>query len=275
MTQASTKARDDAHMAAPPFHLQNAMKNPTTLVMIPCFAGAPWNLKQMSYLQDWPMRTFRLPDDLDDLEKLSDFILEQVKDLESYVLVGDSFGAVIAIALATRRPRGLQGLVLSGGFAKNPSTSPLLKMLAALAPLFPGPFYRELTLRVHAANLRSVFDSEGEIPWSATKTRAFFAKETPHRAYVNRIKSIEKSDYTDVLSRINVPTLILTPEEDRLIGREAAEIMLNGISGATEVVIPRTGHMFRFSHPGLYSKRVRDFLRRALPGPAPAEPVPT
>jgi len=240
------------------------MKNLTTLVMVPCFAGAPWNLEQMSYLRDWPMRTFRLPDDLNDLEKLSDFVLEQVTDLESYVLVGDSFGAVISIALATRRPRGLQALVLSGGFAKNPITSPILKTLAALAPLFPGFSYRELTLRAHAANLRSVFDSEGEIPWSAAKTREFFAKETPHRAYVNRIKSIEKSDYSNVLSRINVPTLILTPEEDRLIGKEAARIMLKGIAGSSEVVMPRTGHMFRFSHPGAYSKQVRDFLESAL-----------
>ena len=211
------------------------------------------------------MRTFRLPDDPDDLEQLSDFVLEQVKDLKSYVLVGDSFGAVISIALATRRPRGLQGLVLSGGFAENPITSPLLKILAALAPLFPGPFYRALTLRAHAANLRSVFDHEGEVPWSTAKTREFFVAETPHRAYVNRIKSIEKSDYTDLLSRINVPTLVLTPEEDRLIGRKAAQTMLDGIAGSIEVVMPRTGHMFRFSHPRAYSKQVRDFLQHALP----------
>jgi pimeloyl-ACP methyl ester carboxylesterase len=188
-------------------------------------------------------------------------------------LVGDSFGAVICIAVATRRPRGLQGLVLSGGFAKNPITSPILKTLAALASLFAGPFYRELTLRVHAANLRSVFDSEGEIAWSATKTREFFAKETPHRAYVNRIKSIEKSDYTDALSQINVPTLILTPEEDRLIGRDAAEIMQKGISGSAEVAIPRTGHMFRFSHPSLHSKQVRDFLLRDLAERVPPDPI--
>ena len=242
------------------------MKNIPTLVMVPCFTGAPWNLQQMSYLQDWPMRTFRLPDDLDDLETLSDFVLEQVKDLESYVLVGDSFGAVISIAIATRRPQGLRGLVLSGGFAKNPITSPLLKTLAALAPLFPGPFYRQLTLRVHASNLRSVFDHEGEVPWSTAKTREFFVKETPHRAYVNRISSIEKSDYTDLLSRINVPTLILTPADDRLIGRNAAKVMLKGIADSTEVVISRTGHMFRFSHPGAYSKQIRDFLLHAMPG---------
>ena len=58
---------------------------------------------------------------------------DQLEDLHSHVLVGDSFGAVIAIAIAiatamaTRRPRGLAGGVLSGGFAKNPITSPTLK----------------------------------------------------------------------------------------------------------------------------------------------------
>lgn len=214
------------------------------------------------------MRALRLPDHLDDLERLSDHVLDQVKDLDSYVLVGDSFGAVISIALATRRPAGLKGLILSGGFAKNPITSPGLKTLAALAPFFPGPFYRELTLRAHAANLRSVFDGEGEIPWSAKRTREFFVRETSHRAYVNRIRSVEKSDYTSALRRINVPTLILTPEEDRLIGREAAEIMLQGIPESTEVVMPRTGHMFRFSHPGAYSKQVRAYLHRVLPNSA-------
>lgn len=239
------------------------MKAEPTLVMIPCFAGAPWQLDQLSGLQGRAMRTLRLPDDVRELERLADFILDQVKDLERYVLVGDSYGAVSSIAVATRQPKGLQGLVISGGFAKSPITSPLLKTLAGLAPFFPGPFYRQTTLRFHAAQLASTFDKEGEIPWSTGKSRAFFIKETPHKAYVNRIRSIETADYTAQLKKINVPTLILTPEEDKLIGKEAAGILLNGIKGAQEVVMPRTGHMFRFSHPGAYSREIRKFLERA------------
>ncbi|NTZ85061.1 alpha/beta hydrolase [Burkholderia metallica] len=238
------------------------MKTAPTLVMIPCFAGAPWQLDQLTALQNRAMRTLRLPDDVYELETLADFIVDQVKDLERYVLVGDSYGAVSSIAVATRQPKGLEGLVISGGFARSPITSPLLKALAALAPFFPGPFYRQTTLRIHAAQLASSFDSEGEIPWSAGKSRAFFVKETPHRAYVNRMRSIEKADYTTRLKQINVPTLILTPEEDKLIGKEAAGILLNGIKGAQEVVMPRTGHMFRFSHPGAYSLEIRKFLER-------------
>jgi len=238
------------------------MQTEPTLVMVPCFAGAPWQLNQLSHLQHRAMRTLRLPDDVADLETLANFIVDQVKDLECYVLVGDSYGAVASIAVATRQPKGLKGLVLSGGFAKNPITSPLLKTLAALAPFFPGPFYRQTTLRFHAAQLASSFDKEGEIPWSTANSRAFFIKQTPHKAYVSRVRSIETVDYTALLAKIDVPTLILTPEEDRLIGREAAGILLKGIQAAQEVVMPRTGHMFRFSHPGAYSLEVRKFLQR-------------
>jgi pimeloyl-ACP methyl ester carboxylesterase len=216
----------------------------------------------MTHLQGRSMRTLRLPDDVRDLETLANFIVDQVKDLQSYVLVGDSYGAVASIAVATRQPKGLKGLVLSGGFAKSPITSPLLKTLAALAPFFPGPFYRQTTLRFHAAQLASSFDQEGEIPWSTAKSRAFFIKETPHKAYVNRVRSIETVDYTPLLKKIDVPTLILTPEEDKLIGKAAAQILLKGIKGSQEFILPRTGHMFRFSHPGAYSLEVRKFLER-------------
>ena len=238
------------------------MQTEPTLVMVPCFAGAPWQLNQLSHLQHRAMRTLRLPDDVADLETLANFIVDQVKDLESYVLVGDSYGAVASIAVATRQPKGLKGLVLSGGFAKSPITSPLLKTLATLAPFFPGPFYRQTTLRFHAAQLASSFDKEGEIPWSTARSRAFFIEQTPHKAYVNRVRSIEKVDYTALLPKIDVPTLILTPEEDKLIGKEAAGILLKGIKTAQEVVMPRTGQMFRFSHPGAYSLEVSRFLQR-------------
>jgi pimeloyl-ACP methyl ester carboxylesterase len=235
-----------------------------TLMMIPCFAGAPWKLDQLTALQGWPLHTLRLPDEADDVERLADLVLREVRGPSGFVLVGDSFGAVISLAAAVRRPADLKALVVSGGFAQNPITSPLLKLLAGLAPYFPGPFYRGLTLRMHAFNLRSKFDVEGENPWSAARTREFFVRETPHQAYVNRIRAVRNADYRQVLNRINVPTLILTPEEDRLIGREAAQMLLNGIRGSEELVLPRTGHMFRFSHPGAYSSAVAAFLHKAL-----------
>jgi pimeloyl-ACP methyl ester carboxylesterase len=36
--------------------------------------------------------------------------------------------------------------------------------------------------------------------------------------------------------------------------------MLDGIAGSREVVLPETGHMFRFTHPTLYAQTIADFL---------------
>jgi hypothetical protein len=36
--------------------------------------------------------------------------------------------------------------------------------------------------------------------------------------------------------------------------------MLDGITDAREAVLERTGHMFRFSHPGRYSRTIDAFL---------------
>jgi pimeloyl-ACP methyl ester carboxylesterase len=233
----------------------------TTLFMIPCFAGAPWALSQFSALSDYALKTMELPHDLKDIETFADFVEQQVRGHDNYALVGDSFGAVISLALATRRPEGLKALIISGGFAKNPITSPFLKVLSRLAPYFPGPFYRELTLRIHAFNLRSRFDKGAEIPWSQGQTRKFFKSWTPHHAYVNRVRAVEKADYVARLRDISVPTLILTPEEDNLIGADASKLMLKNIPNSIEEVLPATGHMFRFSHPGLFSEHVKRFLR--------------
>ena len=237
-----------------------------TIVTIPCFSGAPWDARQLEPFAGRPVRTMRLPEGLRDVEAYADFVAEQVKDLDSYVLVGDSFGAVIALTLATRRPAGLVGLVLSGGFAANPL--PRWKGVAARASRFAGGrLYRQGTLRVHAFQLASKFDAAAEIPHTQNDYRQLFVENTPRISYTARVTSVIDFDVRDRLDRVTVPTLLITPEDDKLVGESAAKDMLAGIPGASEVVLPRTGHMFRFTHPDLYGRTVTDFVDRAVTAP--------
>ncbi len=205
----------------------------------------------------------RLPEGLCDVEAYADFVAEQIEDLDSYVLVGDSFGAVIALTLAIRRPAGLVGLVLSGGFAANPL--PRWKGIAARASRFAGgPLYRQGTLRFHAFQLGSKFDATAEIPHTQNDYRQLFVDNTPRVSYTARVTSVIDFDIRDRLDRVTVPTLLITPEDDKIVGEGAAKEMLAGIYGASEVVLPRTGHMFRFTHPDLYGRTVTDFVDRAV-----------
>jgi pimeloyl-ACP methyl ester carboxylesterase len=235
-----------------------------TIVTVPCFSGAPWDLDSLTPLADYPLRTMRLPDAVDDIEEYADFVSAQVADLDDYVLVGDSFGAVIALALAARRPTGLRALVLSGGFAANPVTTRSGRLKIRAARFLPGPLYRQLVLRMHAAALASPFDREAERPLSTRQTRQLFLDNTPWRSYVARADAALRANYTDRLERISVPTLILTPEHDTLIGQHAATVLRTSVPGAVEHVLPGTGHMLRFTHPRRYAAHIAEFLAARL-----------
>ncbi|MFF1788072.1 alpha/beta fold hydrolase [Kitasatospora sp. NPDC058243] len=234
-------------------------KNPT-LVFIPCLSGAPWSAEQLAPYGEAPKRMLRLPEGVDDIEHYADHLESAIADLDDYVLVGDSFGANIALALATRRPPGLRALVMSGGFAANPVDSKPWKALMQAIGRARGPLYRQLTLRAHAHRLTSPYDGEGQTPWSQARSRELFLANTPATSFGARLRTVLTADYTDALDRVQVPTLILTPSHDVLIGENASKVMLAGIPDAREVVLPRTGHMFRFSHPVTYATAVNDFL---------------
>lgn len=234
-----------------------------TIVTVPCFSGAPWNLEQLKPLSHRPLRTMRLPEGLDEVEDYADFVAEQVSDLSAYILVGDSFGAVVSLALATRQPEGLKGLILSGGFASNPVTNPIMKLKMKLARLLPGPFFRAVTLRFHAASLASPYDNEGQVPWSKSKSLELFRENTPFESYVARAKAAFRADYRDRLERIEAPTLLLTPSYDKSIGKQAAKRMRAEIPHVVEVVLPRTGHMFRYSHPETYGAAIEAFIQKS------------
>jgi pimeloyl-ACP methyl ester carboxylesterase len=180
-----------------------------TIVTVPCFSGAPWELEKLKPLSRLPLKTMRLPEGQDDVEQYADFVAQQVAQLSCYVLMGDSFGAVVSLAFATRRPPGLRALILSGGFAANPVRNPLLKARIKAARFLPGSLYRMITLRMHAASLSSPYDAEGQVPWSDAKSRELFRENTPYRSYVARAKGALRVDYLDRLDRIDVPTLII------------------------------------------------------------------
>lgn len=235
--------------------------NPTTLVTVPCFSGAPWDDRQLSALRgDYPVRTMRLPEALDDVERYADFVATQVADLDDFVLVGGSFGAVISLTLAVRRPAGLRGLVLSGGFAANPLPA-WKNAFGRGARRIRGSMYRNGTLRYHAASLASKYDRDAEVPHTKDDYRQLFIENTPAESYNARVASVISFDVRDRLAEVVVPTLLITPEDDQLVGEHAAQVLREGLPSAREVVLEHTGHMFRFTHPDLYGKTILDFMQ--------------
>jgi 3-oxoadipate enol-lactonase len=70
----------------------------------------------------------------------------------------------------------------------------------------------------------------------------------------------ERPDSVETLKTINVPTLIITGEEDILTGVQEAELMQRQISGSQLKVIPKAGHYSPWEQPEDASKILRQFL---------------
>jgi 3-oxoadipate enol-lactonase len=73
----------------------------------------------------------------------------------------------------------------------------------------------------------------------------------------------DRPDSMDTLKTINVPTLLVTGDEDILTGRNEAELMRHHIHGSNLRVIPKAGHYSPWEQPGEAVELLRQFLDTA------------
>jgi proline iminopeptidase len=79
-----------------------------------------------------------------------------------------------------------------------------------------------------------------------------------HGEYVidGNLKSVE---YTDRLTTIKVPTLIIAGDHDEC-DRSLSQTMHAKIAGSKLVILPKSGHMTFVDQPGMFMKNVEEFL---------------
>ena len=70
----------------------------------------------------------------------------------------------------------------------------------------------------------------------------------------------DRPDSVDTLKTINVPTLLLTGDEDILTGMNEAELMRQHIAGSQLNVIPKAGHYSPWEQPYEATTIIRQFL---------------
>ena len=72
----------------------------------------------------------------------------------------------------------------------------------------------------------------------------------------------ERQDSVETLKTINVPTMLVTGDEDILTGVAEAELMRQNISGSEINVIAKAGHYSPWEQPEEVGKLLRQFLDR-------------
>jgi pimeloyl-ACP methyl ester carboxylesterase len=70
----------------------------------------------------------------------------------------------------------------------------------------------------------------------------------------------ERAESVGTLKTINIPTLLMTGDQDILTGVNEAELMRRHISGSQLRIIPKAGHYSAWEQPEEAGKLLRQFL---------------
>jgi pimeloyl-ACP methyl ester carboxylesterase len=173
--------------------------------------------------------------------------------LTRYVLIGHSMGGKAAQLLASKRPEGMEALIL-----------------VATAPPTPINLTEaERTQRIQAYQQREAMEFLipnvlTAVPLSA-QIRQQIIEDTLKGATPAKYAWPEKGLLEDISSAvrdIRVPTLVLAGENDQVEKIEVLEReLLPNISTARMTIIPETGHLSPLEVPERIASEIRAFLR--------------
>lgn len=162
-------------------------------------------------------------------------------DLRRYVLVGHSMGGKVAQLLASRRPEGLLGLVLVNSAPPSPLDLPQ-QAREMMANAYS-------TRRAVEETIDQVLTFKPLDPVDREQVIADSLRGAP-QAKKAWPSSASQEDISDAVAAIEVPTLVIAGEEDRVDTLEAVKSeTMPCIPGAVLQVVPGTGHLSPLESP--------------------------
>jgi pimeloyl-ACP methyl ester carboxylesterase len=195
---------------------------------------------------DAPASGYGLADLADDAQGVIEAL-----NLKRYILVGHSMGGKVAQLMASRRPKGLVGLALVA-----PSSPPPMAIPPEASETMAGAYLTRESVgmaidQMLTARVLSPEDREQVIEDSlrgAPQAKAAWPRST----------SLE--DITREVAAINVPTIVIAGELDRVdsVGTLKAEL-LSRIPHAVLHVLPGTGHLSPLESSQELAELIRDF----------------
>jgi pimeloyl-ACP methyl ester carboxylesterase len=173
-------------------------------------------------------------------------------ELSRYVLVDHSTGGKVAQLLATRRPHGLEGLVL-------------------VAPSPPSPMALSDDQR---AVMASAYDSRDPVGWVLDNvlTGSPLAPERREQVIENSLRGATQAkaawpnvampeDITADVAAIDVPVLVIAGERDQVDRVETLQAeLLPRIAHARLEVLPGIGHLSPLEAPSAVAAAIRRFV---------------
>ncbi len=172
-------------------------------------------------------------------------------------LIGVSIGGYLLFEFWRRYRSRVAALVLCNTKAGADNTEARAGRLQAASDVLERgtePFFETMVSRVLA---RSTRESRPDLVDGVLR---MMRKMSPQDVAQVQRGMAERPDSIETLKTINVPTLLVTGDEDGMTGVSEAELMRQDISGSQLRVIPKAGHYSPWEQPELVARLMRQFL---------------
>jgi pimeloyl-ACP methyl ester carboxylesterase len=209
-----------------------------------------------------PAEGYSVPDHVHDLARL----ISQLH-LSAPVLIGHSFGGMIALQYALDYPEGVKALVLVGASA-NPFPSwwqrfqlTLLGWVIRLSRARAAKMTKE---RLFAPNTDAKL-----VDWVNTESL-----RTPVRVVLACLKAAKRFNVVNRIGEVAVPTLLVRGQYDQATPQALLDRMVRVMPRASRVTVKGAGHNCMLEQPDRFNAVLDGFLER-LPEQRPVKDRPS
>lgn len=179
------------------------------------------------------------------------FNFAKVQDLDKFVLLGHSFGGQIGVKFAFKYPEKLSGLILYAAAAVRRKPGIKEKIFLALSKI--GGFIFSLPI------LDLFRDLTRKILYYLSGSRDYYRAQGVMKEIMQ--KTIQE-DLSPILRDINLPTLIIWGEKDKITPLADGQIIKKSIKNSELVVISGAGHSPHKEHPQEFIGAILPFLAK-------------
>jgi 3-oxoadipate enol-lactonase len=193
---------------------------------------------------------------VDDLIGVLDYLA-----IPKAVIIGLSMGGYIALRALERNPERWSGAVLCDTRSEADTNEGRIGRAAAISMVKTSgsqAFADDFVRKVFAPA------SITRVPDAVKMITDVIARTSPLAIAGTLLALAGRTDTTESLSRISVPTLILVGEYDITTPPEASRAMHARIPGSDLHIVPLAAHMSPLENPEFVNIRLLEFLRRSV-----------
>ncbi|MBN1474005.1 MAG: alpha/beta hydrolase [Syntrophaceae bacterium] len=184
-----------------------------------------------------------------DINKYSLWVrkLFDVLQMKNVIIVGHSLGAAIALTFAAEFGSMISGVVSVGGGLKMPVNPAIFELLKKE----PETAFKMMSKFSLAKENRDKLSDPLKKSMAAANIEALY----------NDLTACDKMDLTDKVKKINLPSLIMCGEEDKMTPPQLSREIAANINGSKTCFIKNAGHMVMMENPEEFNEALTSFAQ--------------